>query len=689
LINSGKLDKQLKFKGASSSSLSECQGDCDGDADCEGDLKCFQRDDAFSIPGCEGVRDATSRSDYDYCYNMEDVWTQYWKKITPQETCSIIVGIRTTFFDETSLQKGQVSGNNPTTITFAKHEKISGPVELRQSFHTSARGLGYIKFETTEGQLFEVGDPRGSVAYGGNGGLYLLAGFHGTTNSGGDLVSLGVVTTKPFGSGKLVALTYNDPGQVANTALVSETVVGEMSGAVEIDVVTVCNPTAELRDIEVDKPYTYASGKSYTFSMNADFPFPAPSRVRAFLPIAVTDVDTGLNRWDLSFEEEFDGNLNTVDRTNVNEDLHSLSAAPFGTSIETFTQWNESVTLPFTATYEYTTVDLVENFFVVTGTYEGVYVGPVFSTHEHANAVLDECDRTTTPSPTATPTATPTPLPTTTPTPLPTAAPTTYCPPGLERGLPFEELDGKICRLPFCNEEQLESAEATCGSSFMNAIGRLEEICTKTVLGNRICTNEGLDACKTGGSDQNVCLRGPATTASPTAFPTPVMCPDNFSGCDVKVAAGYVGYACIKENSSTCITNSDSLPMQEFMSQCPYITCYVGVTSSPTTSPTPAPSERPESRTPSPTKAVEVVVRGDILMAGVTVADWTSKPELETQTVRSIANAAGALLSQVTILSWADQVVLQRRHRLLQETRLAVDYEVPPPPPAAHTPSFH
>ena len=45
-----------------------CQGDCDTDADCVSGLKCFQRNNKKSVPGCStgGTGD---KSAYDYCYN--------------------------------------------------------------------------------------------------------------------------------------------------------------------------------------------------------------------------------------------------------------------------------------------------------------------------------------------------------------------------------------------------------------------------------------------------------------------------------------------------------------------------------------------------------------------------------------------------------------------------------------------
>ena len=42
-----------------------CEGDCDTDSDCISNLRCFQRSDKTSVPGCDG----TGISGNDYCYN--------------------------------------------------------------------------------------------------------------------------------------------------------------------------------------------------------------------------------------------------------------------------------------------------------------------------------------------------------------------------------------------------------------------------------------------------------------------------------------------------------------------------------------------------------------------------------------------------------------------------------------------
>lgn len=49
--------------------LGECQGDCDTDEDCKGSLQCFQREPGDAVPGCEGGKEAMSRTDY--CYQPD------------------------------------------------------------------------------------------------------------------------------------------------------------------------------------------------------------------------------------------------------------------------------------------------------------------------------------------------------------------------------------------------------------------------------------------------------------------------------------------------------------------------------------------------------------------------------------------------------------------------------------------
>ena len=49
--------------------LTKCQGDCDRNSDCEGDLLCFQRGGATTIPGCAGLAPLDGT---DYCWDPRD-----------------------------------------------------------------------------------------------------------------------------------------------------------------------------------------------------------------------------------------------------------------------------------------------------------------------------------------------------------------------------------------------------------------------------------------------------------------------------------------------------------------------------------------------------------------------------------------------------------------------------------------
>jgi len=51
--------------------LATCTGECDADSQCASGLKCFQRSNGETIPGCSG---AGSGKDWDYCYDPK--WTR-------------------------------------------------------------------------------------------------------------------------------------------------------------------------------------------------------------------------------------------------------------------------------------------------------------------------------------------------------------------------------------------------------------------------------------------------------------------------------------------------------------------------------------------------------------------------------------------------------------------------------------
>ena len=83
---------------------------------------------------------------------------------------------------------------------------------------------------------------------------------------------------------------------------------------------------------------------------------------------------------------------------------------------------------------------------------------------------------------------------------------------------------------------------------------------------------------------------------------------------------------------------------------------------------TPSPTES-QSRTPT-------VVRGSLAIVGITFEEWNSyEEELKAEAKVSIANAAEVRFDQVTILKAEAENAPQRR-RVLQETSVAVDYEV-------------
>lgn len=60
--------------------LGKCEGECDSDADCLGNLKCLQRDNGESVPGCSG---SGYNKTHDYCYDPADNTKLINKGATP------------------------------------------------------------------------------------------------------------------------------------------------------------------------------------------------------------------------------------------------------------------------------------------------------------------------------------------------------------------------------------------------------------------------------------------------------------------------------------------------------------------------------------------------------------------------------------------------------------------------------
>lgn len=109
---------------------------------------------------------------------------------------------------------------------------------------------------------------------------------------------------------------------------------------------------------------------------------------------------------------------------------------------------------------------------------------------------------------------------------------------------------------------------------------------------------------------------------------------------------------------------------------------------SPTTSPTKAPSRSPTSvpseppsltPTPSPTliptQAVEIVVRGELELTGVTLEEYNGDVELQNKVVDSIAEAADVATSDVTT-ALSTEPAGNGPFRLLLQSVLSISYEV-------------
>jgi hypothetical protein len=169
----------------------------------------------------------------------------------------------------------------------------------------------------------------------------------------------------------------------------------------ELAVVTACNPTGEGPIVSVDTSYNKWQGRKYEFvaglqhldrpGVKFDFPFVQPSRVTAFLPVAVTK-DDGETRWYPAFEEELDQSFDNVNSRAVSED-RNLITVESSASIETLVQWKEETEVfLFQGTYKYSTVDGDHNYFPVAGTYQGTYVSPVMSTLEVGVPIPDCVD---------------------------------------------------------------------------------------------------------------------------------------------------------------------------------------------------------------------------------------------------------------------------------------------------------
>jgi hypothetical protein len=279
-----------------------------------------------------------------------------------------IAGIQVVFFDGQTKTIGKLVGSQVSSFEFQPGEKVDGQILLKESYlagtnyggATNEKGqLGYMKFATSNGRTFEVGDPSNPESkLQGRAAEYLLSGFHGKETDDGGLLSLGFIAMKPLDRGDLLAVTYDPashtPGAEKNTEL--RLAANRPSGTVEVAVITACNPTGKDRPIvEVDKSYSRKSGRKYEFSMDADFPFDPPTRVTAFLPVAVTK--DGINRWDAAFEEEMSRSEDDLTVLDVTE-TRSLSTDKSTASVETLVQWAEETKIfHWQGTYAYQTID--------------------------------------------------------------------------------------------------------------------------------------------------------------------------------------------------------------------------------------------------------------------------------------------------------------------------------------------
>jgi len=251
---------------------------------------------------------------------------------------------------------GSVPARGPDAqITFATGETIVGDIELCGNGVGSL--TGFIKFQTSAGQKFQVGDEH--TPYYFPSGNSFLTGFFG--QAGSDIDHLGILMMKPIVNGELEDVNYPTLSNYAQGL------------SPQIYKTVLCNDdhtTPQSNTVSFEKTV----GTTYHWSITVSFSIGGSITVTAGLP-DVAQVSEEFH-WEVGLSSTYDV---SVDTTKTETMSFPVTVAPREKVFGSFSWWDSVCNVPYTAKLVYTYSDHSNYTFAVSDTYLGAYITDVIS----------------------------------------------------------------------------------------------------------------------------------------------------------------------------------------------------------------------------------------------------------------------------------------------------------------------
>lgn len=300
-----------------------------------------------------------------------------WHGTSHEDKNNGLKALRIKYFDGIS----PVSVGDPSsaegfeTIEFKPGETIIGDVIL--SGNGFGTRVGYMKFETSAGQKFEVGqDDHHKYLF--SSGNSFISGFGG--RAGSDIDQLYVIFWKPVKSIRVKDISY--PSLDSMTKTKSPTVLAQQD---------YCNDNAEERAFQgrtIVKEELQGSDACYKFGFSENYG--AKLEMSASLPELVSL--KGEAHWDVGATQNFDNCEKKSTKTTVTLSFPSPTIKAHTRTSYRYTQWQGKLSaLPFTATMMITFVDGSTVFREEKGEYKGTDYCTVQQTWTHEEHDVEAC----------------------------------------------------------------------------------------------------------------------------------------------------------------------------------------------------------------------------------------------------------------------------------------------------------
>jgi hypothetical protein len=263
-------------------------------------------------------------------------------------------------FDGTARTLGSPPARGPDSqITFSPGEYIVGDMELCGNGVGSR--TGYLAFTTSLNQKFSVGDQH--TPYYFPSGNSFLVGFFGQSSD--EIDHLGFYMMKPITEAQMLNISYptlNTYGQGLSP---------------QIYKTVMCNDDHSQSQVQT-ATFTKETGISYSWSLTLSFTFGGSISVTAGLP-EVAQVTEEFH-WEVGISSTYQQSFTNTKTETMD---YPTTVPPRERIYSTFTWWDSTCDVPYTANLVYNFRDGSNYVFHVSGTYTGAYITTSQSNYHH------------------------------------------------------------------------------------------------------------------------------------------------------------------------------------------------------------------------------------------------------------------------------------------------------------------